>query len=89
MVIINEVKIAAGRPCTLSLRGIYGHSTFIGELAGACFEIITTNPLSEEKTDILKEELKTIFPLKSHKGFQKKEIQKIMEKNNGEILINI
>lgn len=89
MVLINEVKIAEGRPCTLRLRGVYGHSVFIGELAGACFEIITTNPLSEEKTDALKEELRKIFPLKSHKGFQKKEIQKIMEKNNGEIFINI
>lgn len=89
MVLINEVKIADGRPCTLRLKGIYGNSRFIGELAGACFEIITTNPLSEEKTDALKEELKKIFPLKSHKGFEKKEIEKIMKKNNGEILINI
>lgn len=72
MVLIDEVKIADRRPCTLRLTGVYGHSRFIGELAGACFEIITTNPLSEEKTEELKEELKKIFPLKSHKGFQKK-----------------
>ncbi len=86
---IDEVKKVPNRPYTINLRGGLGHSKFDADLEGACLNIKSAHPLSEDQVQILEDELIKLFPKVLEGKIRKNDIDKVLNNHNGIISIKV
>lgn len=86
---INEVKKVPNRPYTINLRGSLGHSNFNADLEGACLNINSAHPLSEDQVQVLEDELRKMFPKVLEGKIRKNDIDKVLNEHNGSISIKV
>lgn len=91
MVVINIDKVAKlpKRPYTINLSGSLGHSDFNADLEGVCLTIKSAHPLSVNEEQKLEDKLSELFPPPLDGKFRKKDIDKVLNQNNGTITIKV